>query len=331
MVWRGKFGGAVFALAASFAVAQTGGGASAQPREAGEPRTCASKAFDLKRYNANITTFPTPGSVKPGDVVEFYPRRGNDWSRYIGQIQKKRALAEWYWVGANCEKGEDCDGLRRAGVELMSTGTEEWNKSEQRIIDLTAPAVVKRAEREMRRALTAAGKAGADLVLRIDNMHDLNDRKFYDADHARRPEDLLAMIAAWNRIVEELRRSKTLAPTSAVGMTAHNNFGLWHKVIARGAEPPALLRIENPTQWRQDLDQGFALMREQDIPLIAIEFEQGHKYRPDHNLMRGIGAQASLLVLMENEDNYEGGRPTVGEGPKTIRLAADAGRCAGQR
>lgn len=307
---------AIAALAAALAIA-TCGSPLAQPA-AGD---CGTRVFELKGYNANITTFPATSGIKAGELVEFFPAAGKDWAAYIGEVKRKRALPEWYWIGANCEKGNDCDGLVRAGVELTSTGTAEWNKTERRIARLDHPAVVRRAEAEMRRALIAAGKAKSDLAFRIDNMHDLNDRHFYDLDHTRAVADLRAMTQAWGRVVEAMRNAGAIARDQAVGLTAHNNFRLWREMMAEDGPAPIVLRIENPTQWPKDLAVGLELMRARGLPLIAVEFREGHKYRPDPARMAAIQRDVSLLALMENEDNYQDGEMRWGAGPKTIRLA----------
>ncbi len=120
--------------------------------------------FTIAAYNANITTHPKPERVNRGQLVEFNPDSLAEHAGYLRQIAKRGGLPEWYWVGVNCNKGPDCNGLRSARVGLGSTGTAEWNKTEQRIEDLRHPAAVARAEKEMERALRAAAKAGSDLA-----------------------------------------------------------------------------------------------------------------------------------------------------------------------
>ncbi len=272
----------------------------------------------LTAYNAQITTRPKAESIEPGQLVEFNPNSLRDPVPYMRGIGRKRAFPEWYWVGANCEKGPDCDELRADQVPMGSTGTKEWNESEFRIDDLAHPAVVKRAKREMEKALRAAAAAGTDLVFRIDNMHDLDDKRFYDRRHVRPYEQLFAMAEAWRQTVTRVTESGLLRPDQLVGLTAHNNFPFWKRLIDEGGEPPLLLRLENPTQFRNELANGLALMRARNIPFIAVEFEKGHLYRPDMAQIELIAKQVSILDLMKDEDNYASGVQRFGAGPKIM-------------
>lgn len=283
------------------------------------------RIFGLRAYNANITTHPRAERVKRGDLVEFNPGSLTDPGSYLRQVKQSGGLPEWYWVGVNCEKGADCNSLRSAGAGIGSTGTAEWNKTEQRIADLRHPAAIARAEREMERALRAAGKTGSDLAFRIDNMHDLDDARFYDRRHVRSFEELRALTDAWDRVVSRLRASGLVPRTAMVGLTAHNNFAFWERHLAEGGTPPLVLRMENPTQFTTEFATGLRVMAKSGIPMIAVEFRNGHKYKPTPEQIRDVASKVSLLVLMENEDNYEDGTTTFGPGPRDVVGAASGG------
>lgn len=289
--------------------------------------------LEITHYNADIETYPKLATVKPGQLVEFNAEAVDDHVAYLREIMAKGALPEWYWVGANCNKGPDCEPLERAKVPLGSTGTAEWNKTEFRIYDLKHPAVVARAEQEMRRALRAAAKAGSHLVFRIDNMHDLDDSRFYDTEHRRSFAELRAMTDAWTRIENEMRRKGELKPKQITGLTAHNSFAFWKDHIASGRRPPVVLRIENPTQFEPALAEGIAIMQSRKIPLIAVEFEQGHLYQPTAADLKRVAERVSLLMILANEDNYIGGRPRLGPGPRHVvwRPMAEACPADGKR
>lgn len=290
--------------------------------------------LDISHYNADIENFPKLSTVKPGQLVEFNADAVPDHAKYLRDIMAKGAIPEWYWVGANCNKGPDCEGLETAKVKLGSTGTAEWNKTEFRIFELNHEAVVDRARREMRRALQAAATAQSHLAFRIDNMHDLDDDRFYDTRHKRSFADLRAMTDAWASIEDEMRASGELKPTQITGLTAHNNFVFWKTLIAKGGRPPLVLRIENPTQFEPMLAEGISLMRAQKIPLIAVEFEQGHLYKPTPEGLKRVASRVSLMMVLANEDTYVGGRSELGPGPRRIEwrpMAEKCGRAARSR
>ncbi|MFM9941199.1 MAG: hypothetical protein ACKVP7_17085 [Hyphomicrobiaceae bacterium] len=274
--------------------------------------------IELTGYNANIETSPKPSTVKPGQLVEFNAEAIADHAVYLKAIAAKGGIPEWYWVGANCNKGPDCDRLSKAKVPLGSTGTAEWNKTESRIDDLAHAATVERAEEEMLRALKAAAAAQSHLVFRIDNMHDLDDDRFYDRRHSRGYTELRTMTDAWARIENKLRASGELQPSQITGLSAHNNFAFWKRVLAEKGKPPIVLRIENPTQFEPALVDGLDIMASHQIPLIAIEFESGHLYKPTPQALQKVMSRVSLLILMANEDNYIGGQQRFGPGPRTL-------------
>ncbi len=295
-----------------------------------QAQTCDTPVLnlDLTGYNANIETSPKPATVKPGQLVEFNAEAIADHATYLRAIAAKGGIPEWYWVGANCNKGVDCDGLRRAQVPLDSTGTAAWNRTEYRIYNLAHPAAVARAEAEMRRALEAAAAAKSHLVFRIDNMHDLDDTRFYDRRHIRDYAEMRAMTDAWARVENSLRASGELLPTQLTGLTAHNGFGFWKQVLADGGKPPIVLRIENPTQFTKLFAEGLDIMTSHQIPLIAIEFKKGHLYQPSAQGLRDVAARASMMVLMATEDNYIGGEQRHGPGPRRIVWRANSETCA---
>lgn len=287
----------------------------------------ASVARPLTGYNANIETYPALASIKLGELVEFNPKALADVGGYLRNVTGRGAIPEWYWAGGNCNKGADCDSLALAGVPLGSTGTAEWNTGERRIDDLARPAVIARAEKEMERALGEAAKAGTDLVFRIDNLHDLDDSRFYDRRHVRDYAELVTMTNAWSRVENRLRQQGLLRPGQMTGLTAHNNFAFWQRRLAEGAAPPIVLRFENPTQFVAEFDIGVRLSNGYNIPLIAVEFEQGHLYRPTTQALREVAAKAGVLVVMANEDNYVGGKQTLGPGGRAITWPSAAALC----
>lgn len=317
-------GAVLMAMAVPFA-----GPTVAQPAAAPASECAAQPArrtFHLRGYNANITTHPRPERVRAGDLVEFNPKSLPDAAAYLRLLGRRGGLPEWYWVGVNCDKGPDCTSLRTAGAGLGSTGTAEWNKTEQRIEDLRHAAAIQRAEKEMERALRAAGKAGGDLAFRIDNMHQLDDARFYDRRHVRSFEEVRVLTDAWDRVVAKLRATGALSRAAVVGLTAHNNFAFWERHLAGGGTPPLVLRMENPTQFPEELATGLRVMAKHAIPMIAIEFRNGHKYKPTPDQLREVASKVSLLVLMENEDDYEDGTATSGPGPLEI-VAGNGAEC----
>lgn len=291
---------------------------AAKPEDACNKAVPSQRLFSLERYNANITTAPSAGRIRKGDLVEFNPRSKRDPAAYLAQVKARGSLPEWYWVGVNCDKGPDCNRLAAAGVVLESTGTAEWNKTEQRIHDLRHPAAIDRARREMETALRAAAAAGSDLAFRIDNMHDLDTRKFYDHLHFRKFDELAVLTRTWDEVTGRLRKEGVLRPDGIYGLTAHNNFAFWKRWLEEGGTRPLLLRMENPTQFLPQYELALELMRSSRIPFVAIEFRQGHGYRPKPADLKRIADEVSLLVVMENEDNYEDGAATFGPGPRTI-------------
>ena len=291
-------------------------------------QTCADpQTRPLVVYNADISRFPARATLAPGQLVEFNPPALDDPAKYMGEVAAKRAIPEWYWVGANCDKGKDCAELEAAKVPLGSTGTAEWNRTEFRIYDLKQPAVIARAEREMERALRAAAAVRSDLVFRIDNMHDLDDSRFYDRRDIRPYEDLRAMAEAWQRVDGKLRAAGVLQPNQVTGLSAHNNFAFWKRWLAEGGRPPLVLRIENPTQFPEEVDRGVAIMAEHKIPFIAIEFKKGHLYKPRPEDIEAVSKRVSMLVLMKDEDNYVGGPSMLGTGPMVLTWKNPAIEC----
>lgn len=278
-------------------------------------------------YNANITTSPAIASVRRGQLVEFNPRSLKDPVPYMREIARRGAVPEWYWGGGNCNKDWDCAPLQAAKVPLGSTGTAEWNVGEFRIYDLTHVAVIARAEKMMERALQAAAAAQSDLVFRIDNLHDLDDTRFYDTKHVRSHEEVRAMTETWSRVEGRLRAAGHLRPNQMTGLTAHNNFAFWKRYMAEGGRPPVVLRLENPTQFPQELEHANEIMRTRQIPLIGVEFEKGHLYNPTPEGLKSVAAKVSLMVVMKNEDNYEAGRHVEGPGPKVMTTTANQGAC----
>lgn len=331
--WRGRVAGVTSLLVlvawAWPSLAQPTGTEPASAVECGAESS--RRRFTIDAYNANITTHPRADRVKRGQLVEFNPESLTDHADYLRQLAKRGALPEWYWVGVNCNKGPDCNGLKSARVGLGSTGTAEWNKTEQRIENLRHPAAIARTEREMERALRAAAKAGSDLAFRVDNMHQLDDDRFYDRRHVRDDDEVRALTDAWDRVVQRLRAAKVLPPTALVGLTAHNNFAFWERHLAEGGMPPLLLRIENPTQFTTEFATGLRVMAKYQIPMLAVEFKAGHNYKPTDAQIRDVAAKVSLLALMENEDNYEDGTQMPGPGPKVIGAGRSRSDCTPPR
>lgn len=292
----------------------------AGPLSAAVAQNCKAPTItvQLEHYNANIETYPKLATVKPGQLVEFNAEAVSDHIQYLRGIAAKGGIPEWYWVGANCNKGPDCAVLEQAKVKLGSTGTAEWNKTEYRIYDLAHPSAIARAEQEMRRALTAAAAAKSHLVFRIDNMHDLDDPRFYDTEHKQSFAELRAMTETWARIENEMRAAGSLQPTQITGLTAHNNFAFWKDLLASGGKPPIVLRIENPTQFETSLVDGLDIMSRYKIPLIAVEFEEGHLYKPTPEGLKSVSDRVSIMMILANEDNYIGGRKLLGPGPRQI-------------
>ena len=159
-------------------------------------------------------------------------------------------------------------------------------------------------------------------------MHQLDDDRFYDRRHVRADEEVRALADAWDRVVRRLRANRTLSPTALVGLTAHNNFAFWERHLADGGTPPLLLRIENPTQFTTEFATGLRVMTKYGIPLLAVEFRNGHKYKPTDAQIRDVASKVSLLALMDNEDNYEDGTQMPGPGPKDIVGRSGRPECA---
>lgn len=292
----------------------------------GQSEACSGRTHKLTSYLPNIETHPRLSAVRSGTLVEFMPASLKNPAAYLRDVSSRGGVGEWYWVGANCNRGSDCAPLTKARVPLGSTGTAEWNKSELRIDDLGHPKVLERAEREMERALAAAALAGADLVFRIDNMHDLDDDRFYDRRHLRPFEGMKAVVDTWARIVQRFRSNGRLKPQQSVGLSAHNNFKFWRRYIDEGGTPPALLRIENPTQFPAEFDRGSALMRDKQLPLIAVEFRKGHGYTLNLEQAAKLASASSLLLIMPDENHYTGGEVRPGSGPIDLWPCANASR-----
>ena len=65
-------------------------------------------------YNAaiDIDKHPPLSSVRAGQIVEFNPAALADPAQYMREVAAHGAFPAWYWVGANCIQGPDCDRLR---------------------------------------------------------------------------------------------------------------------------------------------------------------------------------------------------------------------------
>src|SRR5262249_44292621 len=84
-------------------------------------------------------------SFKGGQIVEIDPRTmtPGEARAYVKSLKAFGARVSIYLNGGHCDIDADCDRLPKS-VELGSTGSWHWDRSERRILNVTHPSVLSR-------------------------------------------------------------------------------------------------------------------------------------------------------------------------------------------
>src|SRR5712692_5808885 len=225
-----------------------------------------------------------------GQIVEIDPRSMTirEARAYIESLRALGARVSIYLVGGHCDIGADCDGLP-SSVQLGSTGSWNWDKTERRIINVTHPAVLDR----LAKGIENGWHLGANYV-RIDNLHHPAG-----STHPRTPSEMQTIINLGHDIEDRLRANGTIEPERVTGLVAHNNLVAWQRLIEQGSmrRPPAFLTSERTAQLAAlpdfegdarmkagklsprdvpEIQAGRRMAEHFQIPYMIVEFRKSH-------------------------------------------------------
>lgn len=327
---------------------------AAMPADA---ETCApppgADAFAFTGLNPAIEGRLPLGNFKPGQVVEIDPATmsAGEAKGYIKALQDKGARVSVYLVGGHCNKGRDCDALAAVGVRLGATGSWNWDRNEQRILDITHRAVKER----LARGIVKGFMLGANYI-RIDNLH--------HPSGSAEPRSLAQMreiIDLAHEIEDQMRADGTIRPGTVTGIVAHNNLVVWEELINTGAvrRPPAFLTSERTAQlvpgerWQGDarmkvgslvptevpeVESGRRIAAKLGLPYSIVEFRKTHDLASPgkfYVLPQAYAAAAARLdgvsevIVMASEDKYVGRAEVLdGPGSRTLLSKPISGKAA---
>ncbi len=285
---------------------------------------------------------PPLSNFEAGQIVEIDPRSmtAREARAYIESLRALGARVSIYLVGGHCDIGADCKSLPNS-VQLGSTGSWNWDKTERRILNVTHPGVLARLAKGMENGW----RLGANYI-RIDNLHHPAG-----STQPRAPAEMQAIIDLGHDIEDRLRANGTIEPGRVTGLVAHNNLVSWRQLIEQGRlrRPPAFLSSERTGQLAAlpdfegdirmkgsqllprdvpDIQAGRRLAEHFQIPYAIVEFRRSHDlaragqtYELPQTYVNAVLRLSGVteVIVIPNESRYVGpGEVFWGKGPKAL-------------
>jgi hypothetical protein len=340
--WTGALAAAVGVVALATAAAQdkTGG---QEPC----PRLLPGETIPFAGLYPAIEARLALSNFEAGQIVEIDPHTMSlpRATKYISGLHALGARVSIYLIGGHCEIGPDCDALPDT-VQLGSTGSWNWDKTERRILNITHPAVLAR----LAKGIENGWNLGANYI-RIDNLHHPAG-----SAHPRTPAEMKTIIDLGQTIEDRLRAAGAIEPTRVTGLVAHNNLVAWERLVEQGElrRPPALLTSERTGQLAAlaafegddrmkrgrlappeipDLQAGRRLAEHFQIPYSIVEFRRSHDLAHSEQtyplpqlyvdtLQRLSGV--TEVIVIPDESQYVGRAEVFwGNGPRTLPKTPD--------